>query len=239
MSMTFCRRPCAGNTLPSRSTPRFTRTNHTRDGLQIGDELDIAPIPEQVLRPFSDGATDLHDKPAAGAENYVRLRNEALNDFESRGASEDGCPGFKFAHFKLNLIGFALTNVRWIGHDEVELRLESQQKISLVELNSFVELKSRRIGASDLECVRRNIGRMDFSAGKFLGQCERDASRARANVDDPKIVIRLVGELKNGFDDMLGFRARNQNGRRDNQVHSPEFLMPRDVLRGNTPGALG
>jgi hypothetical protein len=30
---------------------------------------------------------------------------------------------------------------------------------------------------------------------------------------------------------MLGLRARNQHGRRNNKIHSPEFLMAGDVLR--------
>jgi hypothetical protein len=38
---------------------------------------------------------------------------------------------------------------------------------------------------------------------------------------------------------MLGFWTGNEHGRRNDEVHSPEFLMSGDVLRGYTAFALG
>src|SRR5438105_5919414 len=37
-------------------------------------------------------------------------------------------------------------------------------------------------------------------------------------------------QFKNSFDYMLSLRTRNQHRRGDDQIHSPEFLMTRDVL---------
>jgi hypothetical protein len=38
---------------------------------------------------------------------------------------------------------------------------------------------------------------------------------------------------------MLGFGARDEHCRRDDEVHAPELLMAGDVLRGDAPCALG
>src|ERR1700732_2238683 len=38
---------------------------------------------------------------------------------------------------------------------------------------------------------------------------------------------------------MLSFGARDEHGRRADQIHAPEFLMTGDVLSGNAAGALG
>ena len=38
---------------------------------------------------------------------------------------------------------------------------------------------------------------------------------------------------------MLGFRAGDEDGGGDDEIHAPEFLMAGDVLRGNAAGALG
>ena len=46
-------------------------------------------------------------------------------------------------------------------------------------------------------------------------------------------------QLKHGFDDVLGFGARYQDGWGHDQIHAPEFLMAGDVLRGDSTGALG
>ena len=37
---------------------------------------------------------------------------------------------------------------------------------------------------------------------------------------------------------MLGFRTRDQDRRADDEIQSPEFLVPGDVLRGHAAGAL-
>ncbi len=44
--------------------------------------------------------------------------------------------------------------------------------------------------------------------------------------------------MQDGFHEMLRFRAWNEHGGRDEQVHPPEFLMAGDVLSGNAADAL-
>ena len=46
-------------------------------------------------------------------------------------------------------------------------------------------------------------------------------------------------QFQHGFDHMLGLGPRNKDGRRDDEIHAPEFLMARDVLRGHAARAFG
>ena len=44
---------------------------------------------------------------------------------------------------------------------------------------------------------------------------------------------------EHGLDHVLGFRTRNEHGRGNDQIHSPEFLMAGNVLGGYAALALG
>jgi hypothetical protein len=49
----------------------------------------------------------------------------------------------------------------------------------------------------------------------------------------------LNGESQHSFDYVLSLRAWDENRGSNDEVHAPEFLMSRDVLRGDATGALG
>jgi hypothetical protein len=49
----------------------------------------------------------------------------------------------------------------------------------------------------------------------------------------------FTGQLQDGFNHMLSFRPGDKHGRRDNQVHAPEFLVAGDVLGGHATGTFG
>lgn len=46
-------------------------------------------------------------------------------------------------------------------------------------------------------------------------------------------------QFQNSFDYMLSLGTRNQDGRCDDEVHAPKFLVAGDVLRGNAATSLG
>lgn len=50
--------------------------------------------------------------------------------------------------------------------------------------------------------------------------------------------MSLVHAIQHGFYHVLGFGARDEDGGGDDEVHTPEFLMAGNVLRGDTTGAL-
>jgi len=99
-------------------------------------------------------------------------------------------------------------------------------------MNSAFQLMTSGVGACDLESARRNIGGVDFGLGQLFGEGERNAAGASANVCDLKI-CHGSGERQNGFDYVFGFWTRNKDSWADDEIHPPEFLVPRDVLRWN------
>src|SRR5271167_949363 len=114
-----------------------------------------------------------------------------------------------------------------------------------MELHTLLELMAGGVGACDLERRGGNVGGVDFSVRKFLGQGQRDAARASAHIENAEVVGRALYtasplrpiEFEDGFDDVLCLRAWNEHRRSDDEVHTPEFLMPGDVLRGHSPRA--
>src|SRR6185312_10847882 len=50
--------------------------------------------------------------------------------------------------------------------------------------------------------------------------------------------VILLHQLEHGFHKVFGLGAGNENGGRDEQIKSPEFLMTGDVLCWATAGAL-
>src|SRR5271163_1504011 len=116
-------------------------------------------------------------------------------------------------------------------------------------MDARFELMADGVGAGDLEGCGGNVGGMDFSLGQFFGKRDSNAARAGADIGDaesacveraglPASPLR-IGQLDYSFDNMFGLGTRDQDGRGDNKVHAPEFLVTGDVLRGNAAGALG
>jgi hypothetical protein len=67
--------------------------------------------------------------------------------------------------------------------------------------------------------------------GEVDGQGDGDGSRAGAYVGDGNgVVVRETGE--DGFDEMLGLRARDEDGGRDVEGEAKELLLANDVLDG-------
>src|SRR5712664_1638308 len=117
-------------------------------------------------------------------------------------------------------------------------------------MNAIGDGVARGVAASDGEGDIRNVGRVDPCAGKLLCESHGDTTGARANIcyvqafaTEHRLAARANfsdGEAVEGdFDDMLGFRAGNQNVRRDFKFESPEFLFAGEVLRGLAAGAAG
>ena len=93
-----------------------------------------------------------------------------------------------------------------------------------------------------------NIGGVDGCAGKFFGERDGDTSRACADVGDYETVaggfLRAAGAelaeseaIERDFDEVFGFRARNQDVRGDFKFEAPEFLFAGEMLRRFATGA--
>ena len=190
------------------------------------------------------------------------LRNQTRDHLNSCGSGKDGVARLEFADFELNFIRFRFADVGRIGDDEIERTIpEPGKQVGFAELNATFELMAGSVGARDFECGGGDIGRVDFGLRQLFGQSQRDAARAGADVDNSAGGIlrpasdtrasavrgaerRTPGagrrgvQFQHSFDDMLGLGAWNQNRRRDDEIHAPEFLVASDVLRGNAVGAL-
>jgi len=69
------------------------------------------------------------------------LRDQAFDDFQSRGSGENSVARFELADFELHFICFRFANVGRIGHHEIETSgIDSVQQIGLAETNAAFEL---------------------------------------------------------------------------------------------------
>src|ERR1700722_12621079 len=150
--------------LPAAATPRGTGSavlpgDDARPAFEIVADLNLLPPPEQWLDPVRDGSADLDDQPATGLQSGLRLRDEALDDFEARGSCENRAARLEFADLELHLVLLAVADVGRVRHDEVEVAgLEAFKQVALVETHAAFELMTGGIGAGHLERGRGNIG---------------------------------------------------------------------------------
>jgi hypothetical protein len=87
------------------------------------------------------------------------------------------------------------------------------------------------VGCGDGEGFRGDVEGGDLGIGKVNGESDRDGSGAGADVGDlQRLVCRQ--ELQDGFDEVLGLRARDEDGRGDVESEAIELLLACDVLDG-------
>src|SRR5437667_7092031 len=109
---------------------------------------------------------------------------------------------------------------------------------------------ARGVAAGDGERGARNVRGVNPCAGQLFCEGYGNAAGAGANVGDLQALAAeclLVaganfadGEaVEHDFDDVLGFRAGNQDVRRDFKFEAPEFLFAGEVLRRLASGAAG
>ena len=63
----------------------------------------------------------------------------------------------------------------------------------------------------------------------MVGQCDRDSSRASADVEDFEW-LRWIEFSEGGFDEVFGLRPRDEDRVRDAEGEAVEFLLASDVL---------
>ncbi len=105
------------------------------------------------------------------------------------------------------------------------------------EVDAVGKVVGDGVFAGEREGFRREIGGGERGAGECVGERERDGSGAGAYVDDADggVLVEVVEVGKageDGFDEQLGFRARDKDGRGDAQGEREELLRAEDVLDG-------
>ena len=74
--------------------------------LQVGQNLDILPIRDDLFSEFDNRSADLYHQPTTRFQHTVSFRNQSVNDVHAGFARKHCVPGFKFADFKLHLVFF-------------------------------------------------------------------------------------------------------------------------------------
>src|SRR5579863_2047361 len=157
------------------SRGRLASSDHTRDGLQIGDEANVVPaVFVLAFKKLNDGGrdrtADFKNEPSAGAKSGASLGNQAGDDFDASGAGENGAARFELADFELDLIFFRLPDVGRIGNDEVESsQVESGEQVGAMEVDAILELMAGCVGAGDFESGFGNVGGVNYSLRKLFG----------------------------------------------------------------------
>ena len=92
------------------------------------------------------------------------------------------------------------------------------------------------VGGSHLEGGGRDVGGGDVGVGKMAGERDGDGAGAGADVEDfegrGRIEFGLPHFGQDGFDEVFGFRAGNEDGGRDVQGEAIELLFAGNVLDG-------
>src|SRR5258708_12670780 len=103
------------------------------------------------------------------------------------------------------------------------------------------------IGACDFKGSGREVGSVNFGGRQFFGEGESDAAGASSDVGDAQVRVGREflcasplnrNEVERRLNQVFGLRARNEDGRGNDEIHTPEFLVASDLLRGDSAGSL-
>jgi hypothetical protein len=113
------------------------------------------------------------------------------------------------------------------------------QQIHLERGDSAGDVVARGVAARDFERAGGDVRRHNFSLRQLARQRHGDASRAGADVGDAQrgVAALRAQALKRGFDQVLGFRARDQDAGIHLEREAPELLHAGQVLHGDAGGA--
>lgn len=215
------------------------------DAGQVVAEAEVWPAVEErgELRVLAEA--EFQGEQAAGAERGVGLRDEAAVDVEAIGAGEEGGVGFEVADFALQGRGVRLRDVGRVGDDGVEGMCGGGQRgeeIGLQERQARGIAEARGVALGDGEGGGGEVRRGDGGVGKVRGDGEGDGSGAGADVEEAHWRSGF-GEAaspgEDGFDEELGFGARDQDRGRDVEVEAVKLLVADDVLERLAGGAAG
>src|SRR6266850_311003 len=117
-------------------------------------------------------------------------------------------------------------------------------------MDLIVDGLARGVAAGDGEGGARNVRGLDRCAWQLFCKGHGDASGTGANVGDlqafaAECLLTAGADFANSeavegdFNDMLGFRAGDQDVERNFEFEAPEFLFAGEVLRGLASGAAG
>ena len=183
------------------------------------------------------------------------MRDEAEDDVEAMVSGENGHVRLVVLDHVLNLVGFVESDVGWVGDDEIKAGVAGDVGENVTASKVHVGTETLGVEASYFKGRRRQIDGVDFSVGKFAGEGDGYGSGAGADVDEfeagdgwgrvrangwrsgSSAGRKMVDQVKDCLDEVLGFRAWNEHGGGDEEFGAPELLVSGEVLQGLTGGA--
>jgi hypothetical protein len=185
---------------------------------------------------FALAVAELEGEKAAGFEGLVGLGDEAAVDVEAVGAGEEGLSGFVLADLRVEVGCFRDRNVRRVADDGVEVAVllggwEGGEEVGEEEADAGGEVVGGGVGFGDGQGFGGEVERGDLGLREVGGERDGDGSGAGADVGDGDGPV-VWEALEDGFDEVLGLGAGDEDGRSDAEGETVELLGASDVLDG-------
>ncbi len=183
---------------------------------------------------------DFEGEQTVFTEAGLRARDEAAVDVQAVGPGEESGVRLVFEDFALECWGVGERNVGRVRDDGVEIPLagvECREKIAFEEADAAAEAEAESVISGDLEGCRGDVGGDDLRRGLIGGERDGDGSGAGADVEQAKGLELRLGPGEHGFDEVLGLRARDEDGGGDAEVETEELLRAGEVLQRLAGGA--
>ena len=207
--------------------------------LEVIEEGDALPGEEQIGEGGALSMADFKGEKASWLESGVGLGDEATVDVEAGGTSEERGARLVVADLWVELRGVGVGDVGGVADDGVEGSTglffggDGREEVGPKEADTMGQIVLAGVGFRNVEGFGREIEGGDFGLGEVRSKGDRDGSGAGAYVCDAE---GLVGERlevgEDGFDEVLGLGARDEDGGSDAEVEAVELLVAGDVLDG-------
>ena len=225
---------------PTKRSEVFGREDTRNAGEIVGDDH-VGPRGgiEERLNGGEAVMAELEDEEAALLEVRCGLWDQATVEFVAFFAAEQSEVRFVIADFDGKGGCFAKTDVGRIAEYEVEKKWrvttgewragQSVKQVGFDEMNAVCDGMTGGVALGDSKAGKRDVGGEDFAAGELFRKRDGDAAGACADIEDSQAV---AGEapgtacaefadceaIKSDFDEVLGFRARDENVGSDFEV---------------------
>ena len=145
--------------------------------------------------------------------------------------------GFVVEDFALECGCVERGDVGRVRSDDVERVFVGWEEIALEEADAVGEAEAESVVAGDFEGVEGDVSGEDFGGGLVGRERESDGAGAGADVEQAERFELGLRPCEDGFDEVLGFGARDEHGRSDTEGEAVELLYAGEVLEGFACGS--
>jgi hypothetical protein len=209
----------------------------------VVDEAEVFPGGEEVGEGVALAVADFEREEAVFAEGMVGFGDEAAVDVEAVVAGEEGGVGLVVDDLALQGGGVCEGDVGGVRDNCIEAlsAFDCCKQIAVDEADALLAAEGAGVFRGDGERGEGDVGCDELSAGEVRCQGDGDGAGAGADVGDAQgaLVVELRGPEEDGFDEVLGFGAGDEDGGGDAEVEAVELLVAEEVLEGLAGRAAG